>query len=108
MPTPIGHALGGLIVGLAAGEGKTSERRESFVRNLGICSVVACLPDLDFLWGRHNMETHSLGFALIVGLAMFLWRRSAWLAMLCTLSVGSHVLFDWLGSDDYPPLGVMA
>jgi hypothetical protein len=24
------------------------------------------------------------------------------------LAVCTHVLFDWLGSDDFPPLGVMA
>ena len=31
--------------------------------------------------------------------------RLGWAA---ALAVGSHVLFDWLGSDDFPPLGVMA
>ena len=30
------------------------------------------------------------------------------LAALVTLAWSSHVLFDWLGSDDTPPLGVMA
>jgi hypothetical protein len=30
------------------------------------------------------------------------------LAIAVTLSWASHVLFDWLGSDDTPPLGVMA
>src|SRR5262245_5866153 len=28
---------------------------------LFFCTVAACLPDIDFFWGRHNMETHSLG-----------------------------------------------
>lgn len=77
-------------------------------RSLAICAVAACLPDLDFFWGRHNMETHSLGFAIFVGLAVLAWQRSGRLALACTLSVASHVLFDWLGSDDFPPLGVMA
>lgn len=72
------------------------------------CVVAACLPDIDFLWGRHNMETHSIGFALLVALVVFTWQRSGRLAVLCGLSVGTHVLFDWLGSDDFPPLGVMA
>ena len=81
--------------------------------------MTACLPDLDFLWGRHNMETHSLGFAVLVGVAVFVLARiagrskdppvrAARLACACTLAVASHVLFDWLGSDDFPPLGVMA
>ena len=54
------------------------------------------------------METHSLGFAVLVGLGVFAWRRSARLALACALGVASHVVFDWLGSDDFPPLGVMA
>lgn len=54
------------------------------------------------------METHSVGFALMLGLAVLVWSRSARLALACTLAVLSHVLFDWLGSDDSPPLGVMA
>ena len=72
------------------------------------CAVAACLPDLDFLWGRHNMETHSLGFALAIGAVAFAWKRDGRLAAAVTLAVASHVLFDWLGSDDSPPLGVMA
>jgi membrane-bound metal-dependent hydrolase YbcI (DUF457 family) len=70
--------------------------------------VAACLPDLDFFWGRHNMETHSVGFALLIALAVFAWRRDARLALICALAVGTHIVFDWLGSDDSPPIGVMA
>ncbi len=54
------------------------------------------------------METHSLGFAILVGLAVLAWQRSGRLAIACALSVASHVLFDWLGSDDSLPLGVLA
>jgi membrane-bound metal-dependent hydrolase YbcI (DUF457 family) len=54
------------------------------------------------------METHSIGFALVAGLAALAWSRSARLAAACALAIGTHVLFDWLGSDDFPPLGVMA
>ncbi len=121
MPSPIGHALGGVIVGLAS-----DGRDRSF---LTVCAVAACLPDLDFLWGRHNMETHSLGCAVMVGGLAWAWGRSgpkrrhvrddkpspvsrrlfgARLGFACALAVASHVLFDWLGSDDTPPLGVMA
>lgn len=70
--------------------------------------AAACLPDLDFLWGRHNLETHSLGFALLVGLVAWGWTRSTRWALVCALAVATHVLFDWLGSDTTPPLGVMA
>lgn len=132
MPTPIGHALGGLIVGLALRPADKSTGA-FFRRRIGglspflwACLVVACLPDLDFLWGRHNMETHSVGFAAVVGVAAFAWRSrraarpstrpsgpTAWpdaarVGVACALAVTSHVAFDWLGSDDSPPLGVMA
>jgi hypothetical protein len=78
--------------------------------SLGVALVVlaAVVPDIDFAWGGHNRETHSLGAAIIAGLVVFAWKRSPRLAIAVTLSWASHVLFDWLGSDDTPPLGVMA
>jgi membrane-bound metal-dependent hydrolase YbcI (DUF457 family) len=100
MPSPVGHALGGAIVGAALGTLGT--------RGILVPVVAAMAPDLDFLWGRHSMETHSVGAAIIAGLVVFAWRRNARLAVVTTLAVLSHVLFDWLGSDDTPPLGVMA
>ena len=59
------------------------------------------------------METHSLGAAVARGC----WRcwpgranrgKHPRLALAVTLAWSTHVLFDWLGSDDTPPLGVMA
>ena len=75
-----------------------------------LCTVAAVLPDVDFLWGRHNMETHSLGAAMLAGLCVLAATRGRQprLAVLVTLAWASHALFDWLGSDDTPPLGVMA
>ena len=97
MPSPIGHALGGLIIG--GGLAPSA---------LVLCAAAGVAPDVDFLWGGHNRETHSLGAALIAGLAVWAWKRNPRLAIAVTLSWASHVLFDWLGSDDTPPLGVMA
>ena len=54
------------------------------------------------------METHSVGFALGLGAATLAWRRSARVGLAGALAVGTHVLFDWLGSDDSAPIGVMA
>jgi membrane-bound metal-dependent hydrolase YbcI (DUF457 family) len=106
MPSPVGHALGGLVVGwLLAPRGPDPPVARNFVL---ISVVAACLPDIDFGWGRHNMETHSVGCALVIGMAALAWSRSSRLAVACVLSIGTHVLFDWLGSDDFPPLGVMA
>lgn len=75
-----------------------------------VCAIAGAAPDLDFLWGRHNMETHSLGAAVFAGLAVLAWTRgkNPRLALAVTLAWSTHVLFDWLGSDDTPPLGVMA
>ena len=128
MPSPVGHALGGLIVALVATpdnhedhEGHQERQGREAARSwtskatlrvhrvyLVTCVLAACLPDIDFAWGRHSMETHSVGFALFIGLAVFGFFRSPRLAIAALLSVGTHVLFDWLGSDDFPPLGVMA
>jgi membrane-bound metal-dependent hydrolase YbcI (DUF457 family) len=120
MPSPVGHALGGLIVGLAGAlverdgnrQPADGSREAGAERRLKLILpvVAATLPDLDFLWGRHSMETHSLGAAALAGLAVLAWTRGreSRLALLVALAWASHVLFDWLGSDDTPPLGVMA
>jgi membrane-bound metal-dependent hydrolase YbcI (DUF457 family) len=99
MPSPVGHLLGGAIVGQALAPGA-----------LLLCALAGAAPDLDFLWGRHNMETHSLGAAVFAGLAVLAWSggRNWRLAVAVTLAWATHVAFDWLGSDDTPPLGVMA
>ena len=123
MPSPIGHALGGIIAGLfihppehpQPGPGgppapmSWGERLHPW-RTTALLGVVACLPDLDFLWGRHNYETHRVGAALAAGLAVLAWTRGrSWrLALAVTAGLSTHVLFDWLGSDDSAPIGVMA
>src|SRR3970040_203535 len=102
MPSPVGHALGGVLVGLGA----LPKRDARFVRDVGICAVAACLPDIDFAWGRHAMETHSIGATVLAGIVALAVMRRPDLATACALAWFSHVVFDWLGSDDYPPLGV--
>jgi hypothetical protein len=97
VPSPVGHALGGLIAGQALAPSA-----------LVLCAVAGVLPDVDFAWGGHNRQTHSLGAAVIAGLIVFAWKRNPRLALAVTLAWASHVLFDWLGSDNTPPLGVMA
>ena len=109
MPSPIGHALGGAIIGFAAAPGASGAWGGRLGRNAFTLVVLAAVaPDLDFAWGRHNMETHSLGAAAAAGLLTFAGTRNARLALAVALAWTSHVLFDWLGSDTTPPLGVMA
>lgn len=99
MPSPVGHLLGGAIVGQVLAPSA-----------LLLCAVAGAAPDVDFLWGRHNMETHSLGAAVLAGLAVLAYTcgKNPQLALAVTLAWATHVWFDWLGSDDTPPLGVMA
>jgi membrane-bound metal-dependent hydrolase YbcI (DUF457 family) len=109
MPSPIGHALGGAIIGYAMAPKRLGAWGLGLGRNaFTLVAIAATLPDIDFAWGGHSRETHSLGAALLAGLAVYAWKRSPRLAVAVTLSWATHVLFDWLGSDDTPPLGVMA
>jgi len=108
MPSPVGHALGGLIVALALPPRPLGTAGS--LGTLGTIALAAVLPDIDFAWGGHNRETHSLGAAILAGAAVLMWTRGRHprLALAVTLAWSTHVLFDWLGSDDTPPLGVMA
>lgn len=121
MPTPVGHALGGLAIGwLMAGSGgpaPTHGRRAALFATLG------ALPDIDLLFHVHSTYTHSLGAALLVGLVA--WPLAAsrgrsrpgdvrgatsaavW-ALACAAAYASHVLLDWLGTDTSPPYGITA
>jgi hypothetical protein len=117
MPSPIGHALGGAIAGVLLGRPSDERplgaprptlRSVLLTRHVVVAAVAACAPDLDFLWGRHSMETHSVGAAVLATLAAWAIWRDRRLALAVGLAWLSHVLFDWLGSDDTPPLGVMA
>lgn len=109
MPSPVGHALGGAIVNLLVApkaRGAWGVGLGAWGSGLVIAAAVA--PDIDFAWAGHNRQTHSLGAAVIAGLVVFAWKRNPRLAIAVAMSWSTHVLFDWLGSDDTPPLGVMA
>jgi inner membrane protein len=118
MPSPVGHALAGLAVGvLAAGPralvrqlDPPAARRPVDTALLAMLPFAAlgALPDIDLLFGVHSMYTHSVGAALIVLLLARLvtggWR---W-AIAASLAYASHILLDWLGHDTTAPIGVMA
>jgi len=123
MPTPVGHALGGMALGWSiAGSGplRTSWRRAALFGTLG------ALADIDLLFHAHSTYTHSLGAALLAGIVTFAWSGAgansvgsvsnagagrwarASMALACGAAYGSHVLLDWLGTDTTPPLGITA
>jgi membrane-bound metal-dependent hydrolase YbcI (DUF457 family) len=73
----------------------------------------ACLgmaPDSDFLFGAHSSYTHSVGATLVAALVAAACVRSGRLAvgMSVGAAYGSHLLLDFLGTDEVAPVGIMA
>lgn len=113
MPSPVGHALGGLAAGwLIAGAGappRSSGAGSAELRKRAVLFMaLAIAPDFDLFFGSHRTYTHSVGSILIVWLAALAVSRHVPLATACAASWGTHVLFDWLSADSSLPLGIMA
>lgn len=116
MPSPIGHALAGLIVHSSG----ASRRDLPDWPRAALVAGAACVPDLDLLLRfvigghHHRAESHSLGLALASAALTYLaargagWPRAGRLAALVGLGWSSHLLLDLLGSDTSPPFGLMA
>jgi inner membrane protein len=115
MPSPVGHALGGLIAGwLSSGRSaapvpgshdpRRTYRRAALFASLGVA------PDLDLLFGTHSTYTHSVGAVALAWLMASAATRggSPRFAVACAAAWASHLLLDWLGADSTPPLGIMA
>ncbi|MGE3841310.1 MAG: metal-dependent hydrolase [Vicinamibacterales bacterium] len=115
MPSPVGHALGGVLTWALQNRwtGQAASRPSCV-----LLAGLAMAPDLDLLFDRHNGESHSLGAAALVALAVFVVRRRgraraplatavAW-ALACGGAYASHLLLDALGTDHAPPIGIMA
>jgi inner membrane protein len=103
MPSPLGHALAGAAAGLLV-----AGHHPRPLLLAAACAVVACLPDLDLLSSRHSGATHSIGLVATAGLVFYAGNRNRRIALAAAAAYGSHVLFDWMGRDTSPPLGVMA
>ena len=108
MPTPLGHAIGGLAAGLLV---NAATRRPGLTpRTVLACAAIAVFPDFDILAGSHRTYTHSLGGVFVTGV-------TAWIVMRRTSSIvgalsiacahASHLLLDWLGKDTSRPPGLM-
>jgi membrane-bound metal-dependent hydrolase YbcI (DUF457 family) len=109
MPTPVGHALGGLIAAFLA---NAVARRPALTPGiLLVCVMAAVVPDLDIVAGHHRTYTHSMGAAAVVGVVSWLaLRRRVVHAAAPTTAVvaayGSHLLLDWFGKDTARPAGL--
>jgi membrane-bound metal-dependent hydrolase YbcI (DUF457 family) len=120
VPSPLGHMLGGIAAGwLVAGAPPLARSGgRGAARDAAVYACLGALPDLDLLVGAHSGPTHSIGAAVAIGLAALLvrragvgaglWRTPLVAAAACAAAYGSHVLLDWLSSDNSPPIGIMA
>ena len=125
MPTPIGHALAGLTLALAAlprGKSPGAFARAARAarvdwRLVALLASLAAAPDLDLVFQQHRTATHSfVSIALVTILAGVVTGKvtpspggRAWrLAVLCGAAWGSHLLLDWLGADTSTPRGFQA
>ena len=105
MPSPLGHALGGLAAGWIA---SSATRNRSRVLDAGWFAAAGMAADLDLLVGAHSGPTHSVGATAIVGLLAYLMTRRRSFSLAVSAAYASHIVLDWLGSDRAPPIGIMA
>lgn len=111
MPSPIGHALGGMACGWLVGGRLSVRPNQPRWADTARFGILGALADIDFVFGTHSTYSHSVGACAVVGISALVWhrgQRAATLALAVTAAYGSHLLLDWLGSDTTPPIGIMA
>ena len=110
MPTPFGHALGGVAAVLLV---NSTARRPDLSPGMVLTgAAVAMAPDLDLLMGTHRAYSHSV--AAVAAVAVVAWvvllalrhRSPGVEAIGLAAAYASHVLFDWLGRDTSNPPGL--
>jgi membrane-bound metal-dependent hydrolase YbcI (DUF457 family) len=118
MPSPIGHALAGLAIGLVVEPSTRAEPASTpsrFSTFAVVGAVVAALPDADLLYSPiHRGMSHSIGVTIvlmIITAAVTGWVtggvRWRWV-LLMGAAHASHIVMDWLGTDHYAPPGLEA
>jgi len=124
MPTPIGHALGGiaagyLVTGLFAGgrafiqtsvASKHSGKDTALLVGVVTLACLGMLPDIDLVFTAHREFTHSIGATLAVMAAATVLTKRRRFEVSCVLGAAyaSHIGLDWLAADSSFPAGVMA
>jgi hypothetical protein len=105
MPSPVGHALGGVTAAWLCG----GRPARGWVSRAILFAAVAMLPDIDLLWRGHHQATHSLTAVAIVGTVTFLLfdRGHTKLTVPVMAAYASHIFLDLLGADSTRPIGVM-
>jgi LexA-binding, inner membrane-associated putative hydrolase len=109
MPSPVGHALGGIAAGCAIFPARARGKLVWF-------AVAGLVADFDlFLPLTHRGPTHSVAAAALVfacALVVLVPRDRRGIAVRLAAAVAAayltHVLLDWLGEDSGPPSGIMA
>ena len=109
MPSPLGHALAGAAAGWALTLSSRPPTPHQPIWRTGACfALLGALPDADLLLGAHRAISHSIGAAMVVGLAAAALTRRGRVAVAAAAAYCSHALLDWLSEDTSVPLGVMA
>lgn len=124
VPSPLGHLLASVTVALALAPAEPGSAAPSPVAPsarpaafwppaaaaMALVTAAGLLPDLDLLVGRHSAASHSVGAAVIAGIAaaMMPSRGRLRFGVAVGLAYLTHPLLDWLSEDTSVPLGVMA
>ena len=109
MPTPFGHAVGGLAAAFLTNS--RAKRPRLTLPLLAASAALAVSPDLDIIAGLHRIYTHSIAAVAAVGIVSWLVLRTRTsdalpLTAVLTAAYASHALLDLLGKDTSPPLGL--
>jgi membrane-bound metal-dependent hydrolase YbcI (DUF457 family) len=124
MPSPLGHALAGVVASWCADlvpcrrEWRTAAPNAPFFEQAGgaltaICAGLAVSPDIDlFLGGPHRSISHSVSAVLVITIiaavvTAWVTDRPVWrAALMCGSAYSTHLLLDWSAVDGYFPYGV--
>jgi len=117
MPSPIGHGLAGLAIGLALEPAEPESARSTTTRLSKFAilgAAFAALPDADLFFQMHRGVSHSVGatallMIIVAGVTRWVTGRVQWRwVALAGAAHASHIAMDWMGVDPYAPPGLEA